>query len=70
MDWFLERARLLGVQHRPPEPLLLGRHLLAMGLEPGPKVGQILRIVYEQQLDGTVNSLEEATRAARQLLEN
>ena len=39
MDWFLERARALGVEHRPPEPLLLGRHLLALGLTSGPRVG-------------------------------
>ena len=24
MDWFLERARALGVEHRPPAPILLG----------------------------------------------
>ena len=34
MDWFLERARALGVEHRPPAPILLGRHLLALGLTP------------------------------------
>ena len=31
MDWFLERARALGVEHRPPPPLLMGRHLLELG---------------------------------------
>ena len=36
MDWFLERARALGVEHRPPAPILLGRHLLALGLQAGP----------------------------------
>ena len=53
MDWFLDRARALGVEHRPPAPILLGRHLLALGVEPGPRVGEILKAVYEQQLDGT-----------------
>ena len=43
MDWFLERARALGVEHAPPEPLLLGRHLLALGVAPGPRVGEILK---------------------------
>src|SRR5262249_14267343 len=47
MDWFLERARYLGVEHRPPAPILLGRHLLALGLKPGPQVGDILKAVYE-----------------------
>ena len=68
MDWFLERARALGVQHRPPEPTLLGRHLLALGLKPGPRVGEILKAVYEQQMDGTVRDLDEAIAAARLLL--
>ena len=68
MDWFLERARALGVQHRPPEPILLGRHLLALGLKPGPRVGEILKAIYEQQMDGLVTTLEQATDAARHLL--
>jgi tRNA nucleotidyltransferase (CCA-adding enzyme) len=68
MDWFLERARSLGVEHRPPGPILLGRHLLALGLAPGPRVGEILKAVYEQQLDGKIANLDEAIAAARQLL--
>jgi tRNA nucleotidyltransferase (CCA-adding enzyme) len=66
--WFLERARELGVQHAAPEPLLLGRHLLALGLRPGPQVGVILRQVYERQLDGRVTSVEEGIEAAREIL--
>src|SRR3954470_24083529 len=65
MDWFLERARALGVQHRPPDPILLGRHLLALGLKPGPRVGEILKAVYELQMDGTVTNLDEAIAAAK-----
>ena len=68
MDWFLERARALGVQHRPPEPILLGRHLLALGLKPGPRVGEILKAIYEQQMDGQVTTLEQAIDAARRLI--
>jgi tRNA nucleotidyltransferase (CCA-adding enzyme) len=68
MDWFLERARALGVEHRPPAPLLLGRHVLEMGLRPGPRVGEILKAVYDQQLDGAVTTLDEAIGAAKQLI--
>ena len=68
MDWFLERARALGVEHRPPPPILLGRHLLEIGLTPGPRVGEILKAVYEQQMDGSVTTLEDAIAAARRLL--
>jgi tRNA nucleotidyltransferase (CCA-adding enzyme) len=68
MDWFLDRARSLGVQHRPPEPILLGRHVLALGLKPGPRVGEIVKAIYELQMDGKVTNLGEAISAAQQLL--
>ena len=68
MDWFLERARALGVEHQPPPPLLLGRHILALGIPPGPRVGEILRQVYERQLDGDVRSVEEAVAVAKTLI--
>jgi tRNA nucleotidyltransferase (CCA-adding enzyme) len=68
MDWFLERARALGVDRRPPAPILLGRHLLELGVKPGPRVGEILKAVYEQQMDGAVKTLEEAIEAAKPLL--
>ncbi|MCX6538683.1 MAG: HD domain-containing protein [Acidobacteria bacterium] len=68
MDWFVERARALGVEHRPPEPLLKGRHVLLMGLEPGPPVGRIVKAVYERQLDGSVATLEDGLAAAREIL--
>ncbi|MFN2405755.1 MAG: CCA tRNA nucleotidyltransferase [Pyrinomonadaceae bacterium] len=69
-EWFIQRARELDVEQRPPEPLLLGRHLLALGIEPGPRVGDITRSVYEMQLDGRVRSVEEAIEAARKLIES
>ena len=68
MDWFVERARALGVEHQPPAPLLLGRHLLALGLAPGPRIGEILRQVYEKQLDGEITSVEQGVEEARRIL--
>jgi len=68
MDWFLERARALGVEHRPPAPILLGRHLLELGMNPGPRVGEILKAVYEKQMDGSVTTLEQAIGEAKRLL--
>jgi tRNA nucleotidyltransferase (CCA-adding enzyme) len=68
MDWFVERARALGVEHQPPPPLLLGRHVVAMGVSPGPRVGEVLRRVYEAQLDGIVITLADAIARARQIV--
>ncbi len=68
MDWFLERARSLGVEHKPPAPILLGRHLIELGVKPGPKMGEILRAVYELQLDGMVIDLDDARREVARFL--
>src|ERR1044071_10353457 len=38
-EWFIERARELSIERRAPAPLLMGRHLLEMGLRPSPLVG-------------------------------
>jgi tRNA nucleotidyltransferase (CCA-adding enzyme) len=65
IDWFADRARELGVEHKPPEPILKGRHLIELGVSPGPRMGQILREVYERQLDGRVTTLEEGLETAK-----
>jgi tRNA nucleotidyltransferase (CCA-adding enzyme) len=68
MDWFLDRARALGVEHEAPKPILMGRHLIEMGVPPGPKMGEILRAIYELQLDDEVTTLEDAKARAREFI--
>jgi len=68
MEWFRERVRALDVAVRPPEPILKGRDVLALGVSPGPEVGRVVRAVYERQLDGAVTTPEEARAEARRIL--
>lgn len=68
-EWFIKRATELEVQNAAPAPILLGRHLLEMGLEAGPKIGEITKAVYEMQLDGRVRTLEDAKKAAQLILQ-
>ncbi len=70
MRWFLDRARALGVEHEAPAPVLRGRHLLDLGLSPGPHVGRLLADIYERQLDGEVRTLDDALEAARRIIGN
>ena len=67
-EWFIARARELQVASKAPNPILLGRHLLEMGLQPGPRIGKITRAIYEMQLDGRVETLEEAIEIAKKML--
>jgi len=56
----LARAQELQVRHKPPEPILMGRHLIELGLEPGKLFGTILDKAYEAQLEGTFSDLTQA----------
>jgi tRNA nucleotidyltransferase (CCA-adding enzyme) len=67
-EWFINRAQELQVSRTAPAPLLLGRHLLELGLSPGRRVGEITAAVYEMQLDGRVKTLEEAREVASGLI--
>jgi tRNA nucleotidyltransferase (CCA-adding enzyme) len=68
MEWFRARVLELDVAQRPPEPILKGRDVIALGVAPGPEVGRVLRAVYERQLDGAVRTLEEGQAEARRIL--
>jgi hypothetical protein len=37
-------------------------------MTPGPRVGDVLKQVYEKQLDGEITTVEEAIAAARPLV--
>jgi tRNA nucleotidyltransferase (CCA-adding enzyme) len=67
-EWFIARARELSIERRAPAPILMGRHLLEMGVKPSPLVGEVTRAVYEMQLDNRVRTLAEAKAEARKLL--
>jgi tRNA nucleotidyltransferase (CCA-adding enzyme) len=58
--WLLNRAADLGVKDYAPQPFLLGRDLLELGLQPGPKIGKILNEAFELQLDGKLPDRESA----------
>jgi tRNA nucleotidyltransferase (CCA-adding enzyme) len=67
-EWFIERAKELAVETEAPKPILLGRHLIELGLKPSPVFGEITKAVYELQLDGKVADLEEAIREAKSII--
>jgi tRNA nucleotidyltransferase (CCA-adding enzyme) len=46
------KAGQLCLQHQAPKGVLLGRHLLALGMSPGREMGAILNAAFEAQLEG------------------
>ena len=56
--WLIERAELLAAADAAPRPLILGRHLIELGLPPGRRFKPILDQCFEAQLDGSFTDLE------------
>ncbi len=64
--WLLAQAEQLQVRNQQPKPLLMGRHLLSLGMQPGPKMGTLLKTAFELQLDGKLSTLDEVLKWAQQ----
>jgi hypothetical protein len=54
----------------PPVPLLRGEDVLALGIEPGPRVGELLELVAEERAVGTISTRDEAIALVRAQLAN
>jgi len=52
IDKLQQKARELTLAANAPKPLVLGRHLLALGLKAGPSFKPLLDAAFEAQLDG------------------
>lgn len=50
------------------KPLLSGRDLLELGMDPGPGMGVLIRLLHKRQIAGEIRNREEALAAARKLL--
>lgn len=68
--WLLARAGELAVAAEAPQPIVMGRHLIELGLEPGPHFGPLLEACFEAQLDGRFADLEGGLAWAREMIES
>jgi tRNA nucleotidyltransferase (CCA-adding enzyme) len=69
-DWLKAKAAALGVLEHAPKPLLQGRDAQALGVKPGPAMGELLKAAFEAQLDGEFADLPGAVAWARLRLSN
>jgi len=65
---FRTRANELSLAQTPPSPLVLGRHLLARGIKPGPQMKPLLDRCFEAQLEGEFHDLDGAMKFLDTLL--
>jgi len=68
-EWLLAEAQKLQVDQAAMPPLLQGRDLIALGLQPSPRFGEILDSVYEAQMDGVISNQKEAVKFVQEMIE-
>jgi poly(A) polymerase len=66
-DYLKHQLETMSAEQIDPPQLISGRDLLAMGLRPGKEVGKILEAVRVAQLEGAVETRDDALRLARKL---
>ena len=52
-------------KHLQPEPLVTGADLIGMGYQPGPRFSEILSVIEDAQLEGTIQTRGEAIHLIR-----
>lgn len=66
--WLLRRFEELNVSRETIKPLMLGRDLIRLGVQPGPAMGKILKRLYGMQLDNAFETKAQGIKAAQALL--
>lgn len=67
-DFAREKFHAIPAQQIQPQPLINGDDLIAAGYPPGPKFKELLTIVEDAQLEGTISSKEEALGLVKSLM--
>jgi len=59
-DLVLDMANQMDIVHNQPSQILMGRHLINMGMAPGVQMGAVLADAFQAQLDGAFSDLAGA----------
>jgi putative nucleotidyltransferase with HDIG domain len=65
-DFAKEKFHELPPEQIRPQPLITGADLIAAGYQPGPRFKELLTAVEDAQLDGSINTKEEAMELVRE----
>ncbi|HZC35656.1 MAG TPA: CCA tRNA nucleotidyltransferase [Chthoniobacterales bacterium] len=68
-EFLLQKEKEFESEPLIPPPLVNGYDLIALGLTPGPRFGEILEKVQTAQLEGEIHSRDEALALVRKLVE-
>ena len=58
INWIMGKANEMEVADRAPANIIMGRHLIDLGMKPGPEFKPIINKCYDAQLDGVFKDEE------------
>ncbi|MFQ3580957.1 CCA tRNA nucleotidyltransferase [Chloracidobacterium validum] len=67
LSWAEEKVKMFSLLQNPFQDLLKGRHILEVGIPPGPHIKSIINQIHELEIDGKVINLEDAKLLAKTL---
>ena len=62
VKWYQEQKEEYNINKETIQPIIMGRDLLKLGVEPGVQMGEYLNQLYERQLDGEFDTKEEGLK--------
>jgi tRNA nucleotidyltransferase (CCA-adding enzyme) len=65
--WIQEYLEVAGSSGELPKPFLTGEDLMKQGVPQSPKLGEMLKALYQAQLEGRIKNRDEALRAAKSM---
>lgn len=66
--WFKKKLTEWNINRETIKPIIMGRDLIPLGVEPGPTMGKILKKIYELQLEAAFETKEDGLRRAAELI--
>lgn len=66
--WFLNKFKALKVSKESIQPIIMGRDLMNLGVKPGPKMGRILKKLYQFQLDDEFRTKKQGLEKAKEII--
>jgi len=67
--WLLDKTEQMRIQDSAPKPIIQGRHLIDLGVNPGPNFGKILDQAYDAQLKGEFGSEDHGYKYLRKIID-
>jgi tRNA nucleotidyltransferase/poly(A) polymerase len=67
-QWLLKKFEELNVSKETIKPLIMGRDLIELGISPGPAMGELLKELYQKQLDNEFETREKGIKMAKKLV--